>query len=272
MRLARGWVKASYSAAISGRKTGSAAVPDGVGQATRLQQEVLLLLADVGEVPDQRAHQRGVLAGQLRLVEGGQREGAPARGFQVRQRLHAGGGCGRRAQLSSGAVRQASGPSRRARSRTRSAGVRPESSSTAHSSTAGTQRVGHGRQGGFDEPARCLPRAARRRCRAGRRRRCGGRSVPLASAARSAATGSSSTATVSAASPGHQRAGTASSIRSSRKPAQPQRREKGRGVQVEIGQGRPPVAEHAVAGEPADERDPLAHRGLAGRWPGRAAA
>ncbi len=47
------------------------------------QQPEVLLLADVREVPHQRAHQRAVLGGQLGLVEVGQPEGAGARGLEA---------------------------------------------------------------------------------------------------------------------------------------------------------------------------------------------
>ena len=55
-------------------------------------------------------------------------------------------------------------------------------------------------------------------------------------------------------------AGTVSSSRSSRNPRSRRGGKQRRRVQVEVGQGRPPVAERAFAGEPADQRNPLAYR------------
>jgi hypothetical protein len=48
-------------------------------------QPELLLVADVGQVPDQRGHDRRVLRGQLRIVEqvGGQRLGPAAGPVEV---------------------------------------------------------------------------------------------------------------------------------------------------------------------------------------------
>src|SRR5205085_12238819 len=53
------------------------------GSVAVAQQPEIFLLADVREVPNEGAHQRAVLAGQLGLVELGEREGALTGGQQA---------------------------------------------------------------------------------------------------------------------------------------------------------------------------------------------
>ena len=134
-------------------------------------QPELLLLADVREVPDERAHDRAVLGGQLRLVELGQtRSSGPwrARGHGPPRspRAAAVGSCsGWRSRSLLGSCscscscegpagqtwdissRTTAGPRRRRSSTMRVPGLRPVPASSVSSSTAGTDHVGDDGQG-----------------------------------------------------------------------------------------------------------------------------
>jgi hypothetical protein len=160
IRLARGWRKASYSAAISGRKTGSSGRRDHAISCSRKCSSCWPICA--------RSQTSGLIRGECwrassassNAVSASVRSRAASSSLQCVHDVGGGDHGGPRRQLSSAAVRQASGPSRRARSRTRSAGVRPESSSAAQSSTAGRSVAGTA-----GKAACTTPRAAAASCR-----------------------------------------------------------------------------------------------------------
>ena len=115
------------------------------------QQPEVLLLADVGQVPDQGAHQRAVLRGQLGLVEVGEPQRAGARGLEP-----AGGGLGGRPgqRLRHGLpprARRVARPRSMAR-RSSALGLLPETISSAKPSTSAFSDGGQCRAASSTQP------------------------------------------------------------------------------------------------------------------------
>src|SRR3954463_10742688 len=181
------------------------------------QQPEVLLLTDVGEVPDQGTHQRIVLPRQLGLVVVGEQQGAVAGGGElpgqaVAQVAH-------RTPSGTSMVRSSApaGPLRAASASSASPGQPPRSTRAASASTSGRRTAGT-----TPTAASRQPRAAARRPASARPLRAARSQAPatgaLAAAARSAATGSSSRLAVTAARAGHHGSGAASRYRISRNP------------------------------------------------------